>query len=165
MYRSRSLLTMSLRVGWRKKRQWPGAPAQHHQPGSMSMSLGLRRGTVATPRSETSRKGRGTMCSSSLSAPPLLAVEPAETETNSTSTGGEGVLAGTGGREGGGWDALLRGRDTVGPRRTCCRRHSLVDTAGEGVGHPEIGEGDGMGMWDALARGSGPGGQEAPAGC
>jgi hypothetical protein len=63
---------------------------------STFMGLGAQRGTVATTRAASSRKGRGTVCSILLGAPPLLVVEPTETETEPNSTGtGEDVRTGT----------------------------------------------------------------------
>ena len=118
-----------------------GAAAQHHQPGSMFIGLGAQRGTVATTRSESSRKGSGTVWRSLLGAPPLLVVELTEAEPNSSSAGTAGgaltETAGEGGTQScaGGTQSMSTATDHLSSSP------STMDTIEEGVGHPEIGGG------------------------
>ena len=107
------------------------------------MGLGAQRGTVAMTRSESSRKGRGTVWRSLLGAPPLLVVELTEAEPNSSSTGTTGAAltetAGEGGTQSceGGTQSMSTATDQLSSSP------STMETI-EGVGHPEIGGGDGM---------------------
>ena len=132
-----------------------GAAAQHHQPESMFIPRRAEgyRGDDALRIVE---EGQGTVWRSLLGAPPLL-VELTEAEPNSSSTGtAEGALTETAGEGGtqsceGGTQSMSTATDQLSSSP------STMDTSEEGVGHPEIGGGDGMcresSRW-ALRRGA-----------